>query len=68
MPTPPVAVPSPFEDLPAEMLTQPARVGQPAGPLAIEESDEDSYLGDNAAAERYFELMDRKSTPPQRTR
>jgi hypothetical protein len=62
------AVPSPFAGLPAELVMHPTRVGQSAGPLASEERGQESYLGDNSAAERYFELMDRKSTPPQRSR
>ncbi len=56
--------PAAFEDLSTELLTQPAGVGEPAGPLALQQRKQESYLGDNAATERYFEWMDRKSTAP----
>ncbi len=65
---PPVAAPAPDANLPSELLTQPARAGWPVDADGLERAAAESHLGDNAATERYFEGMDRKSLTPESVR
>ena len=59
----PLAADSPLAQVPPEALTQPAPGGRSAGPLERQQNLTGSYLGDNAATERYFERMDRPPSP-----
>ena len=58
----PAAADSPLALAPPDLLTQPVPGGRSAGPLERQQGQMGSYLGDNAATERYFEQMDRQSS------